>query len=417
MTVRRRPSTIDQQAIPRGPYVAIQLAPDALVQAAWQTQPETRAAPLIVAGDRGVMRAVSPEAVGVRPGQTLAQARLVGSDLRVVSPDPVAARLLYDDLLRTLSTVSPIVQDTDPAQGLAVLDAHGCAALWGCREDGWTGDALARGVCATLTANGIGVRAGCGPSPLVARLVCAQTQPGAVRALAPAEAKTCIGRLPLGDPALGLPAPVVSALQDVGVRRVADFLRLSYAAVVERWGVEVGMLHRQLAGRDSRPLRRWTAAPALVLHRTVDDCASALVVDAILNEMCADLQTRLATAAQAVATITLRMTLDGERRQIQQSRHWPALHTLVPLRQAVLALRARCSIDAAVTAIEIRATDVQPPVARQEGLWTAATDRKRERLAGILTAYAQTTGTPLQKRWRRDALTRDGWTCEDASAS
>jgi len=229
-----------------------------------------------------------------------------------------------------------------------VLDAHGCAALWGCREDGWTGDALARGVCATLTANGIGVRAGCGPSPLVARLVCAQTQPGAVRALAPAEAETCIRRLPLGDPALGLPAPVVSALHDVGVRRVADFLRLSYAAVVERWGAEAGTLHRQLADLDIRPLRRWTAAPALVLHRTVDDCASALVVDAILGEMCADLQTRLATAAQAAVTVTLRVTLDGDRQQIQQSRHWPALHTLVPLRQAVLALRARCSIDAAV---------------------------------------------------------------------
>jgi len=117
MTVRRRPSKIDQQAIPRGPYVAIQLAPDALVQAAWKTQPETRTAPLIVGGNRGVMRvrAVSPEAVGVRPGQTLAQARLVCSDLRVVPPDPVAARLLYDDLLRTLSTVSPIVEDTNPA--------------------------------------------------------------------------------------------------------------------------------------------------------------------------------------------------------------------------------------------------------------------------------------------------------------
>ncbi len=417
MAVRRRPSRIGHQAIPRGPYVAVQLAPDALVQAAWHAQPETRTTPLVVAGDKSVMRAVSPDAVGVRPGQTLAQARLVCSDLLVVPPDTVAARLLYDDLLRTLSTVSPVVEETDPAQGLAILDARGCAALWGCREDVWTGDALARGVCATLTAHGIGVRAGCGPSPLVARLVCAQAQPGAVIALVPAEAETCIRRLALDDPALGLTTPVVSALQDVGVRVVANFLRLSYAAVVERCGPEAGTLHRQLAGLDIRPLRRWTAPLALVLHRTVDDCASALVVDAILSEMCADLQARLATAGQAVATITLRMTLDGDRQQIQQSRHWPALHTLVPLRQAALALRARCSIDAAVTAIEIRATDVQSPAARQEGLWTAASDRKRERLTGILTAYARTTGTPLQKRWRRDALTLDGWICEDASIS
>lgn len=417
MTVRRRSSRVGYQAIPQGPYVAVQLAPDALVQAAWHTQPETRTAPLVVAGDKGVMRAVSPDAVGVYPGQTLAQARLVGPDLLVVPPDTVAARLLYDDLLRTLSTVSPIVEETDPVQGLAVLDAQGCAALWGCREDIWTGAALARGVCATLLANGIGVRAGCGPSPLVARLVCAQAQPGAVIAPAPAEAETCIRRLPLDDPALGLPTPVVSALRDVGVRVVADFLRLSYAAVVERCGSEAGTLHRQLAGLDIRPLRRWTPPVALVLHRTVDDCASALVVDAILGEMCADLQTRLSTAGQAVATITLRMTLDGDRQQIQQSRHWPALHTLVPLQHAVRTLWARCSIDAAVTAIEIRATDVRTPVAHQEGLWTAATDRKRERLAGILTAYEQTTGTPLQKRWRRDALTLDGWTREDADTS
>lgn len=411
--VARLSGTRGSRALPHGPYVAVQLAPDAAIQAAWQAHPQTRTAPLAIARDTGSLLAASPHAAGVRPGHTRAQARLLCPDLVVVPPDTVAASLLYDDLLRLLSHFSPTMERTDPDHGLVLLDAQGCAALWGHSEAGWIGAPLAAGAIAAARDHGLHVRVGCAGTPFFSRLLCAASRPGVTLALSPAEAVAYVRRLPLSERALGLPVPVVATLEDVGIRLVSDFLGLSHTAVALRFGPAVGLLYQHLAGADARPLRRWTPPAEIVLSRLVDDCENTLVLGAIIEAMCVDLHGRLVTDGHAAGTLTLRLALASGQGCVQQRHYAPALEALVSLRQAVHALRERCSIDAAVTTMEVRASNLYAQGARQEGLWTVTADRKRERLHTVLAAYGHRTGAPIVKRWHRDPHSPDGWTRDE----
>lgn len=414
MPSRRPPRPDRDPTAAPGPYVAVQLAPVALIQAAWRVQPETRTVPLVIASDTRVILAVGPGADGVHPGQSLTQARLLAPDLVVAPPDGVTANLLYDDLLRLLTGVSPVVEDTDRGQGVALLDAHGCAALWGWGEDGWTGYPLAHDVRVAATAQSLSVRAGCAHTPFLARLLCSTARPGTVVAPSPPEATAVMHALSLGDPALGLSAPLVSTLDVLGLRTVHDLLRLSHAAVVERCGPEAGLLWRRLAGETVVPLRRWTPPAIIVLDRTEIACANTLVLDALTDEMCLDLHRRLAASGHAVAELTLRLTLESDAQHVRYSRHWPPLHAAASLQCAVRDLRERCPVAAAVTAVTIQASALQAPATRQSSLWTAESERRGERLAAVLDAYARKTGAGLAKRWRADPLSPDGWTREEA---
>ncbi len=384
----------------QGPFVAVQLAPTALVQAAWQSFPETRARPLAIARDTGALLAVSDEARGVQPGQTRAQARLLCPDLVVLPPDPVAASTLYEDLLALLTAFSPIAEATDPLHGCCTLDARGCAALWGCREEEWTGAPLAEGVRAAARAQGLAVKAGYGGTPFGARLVCA------TGTAAPVDA------LPLGHAVCGLPAVTVAALADLGIRTAGDLLRLSHAAVVERCGPGAGALHRQLAREEPPPLRVWTPPPTKTVASSEVACATTQALDALTHELCRDLHHAL--AGEAVGTLTLRLTVDDSSVRSSSSDHHLPLSTVSSLHHAVTALSAACPVEAVVTAVQIRAAGLARPHARQEGLWAVEADRKRDRLARVLAAHSRRTGTPLARRWTPDPLSLDGWTYDDA---
>src|SRR5487761_2724260 len=91
------------------PLVAFQLIPSALVQVVWRAHPAQRAAPLVLVDTQGTIRAASPLATGVRPGQTLAQARGHCPTLIPVPGDERAATLLYAEMLRSLTAFSPLI--------------------------------------------------------------------------------------------------------------------------------------------------------------------------------------------------------------------------------------------------------------------------------------------------------------------
>ncbi len=213
-----------------GPLVAVEIHPEPLLQAAWRARPALRGTPLVVAlASGGRVVAVCPLATGtgVVRGQSVAQARLRCPTLVVVPPDPLAAALLYAEMLHALAAFSPIVEaaDADADAGVAYLDTHGLAALWGMDPVRWDGGVVARAIVRALATRGIDARAGAGPTRVVARALARRMDAGEPHALGGDAAMAFLRALPLDDPALGLTPASIAALRDSGSRRPARWPR------------------------------------------------------------------------------------------------------------------------------------------------------------------------------------------------
>ncbi len=239
-----------------GPLVAVMLHPAPLIQTAWRARPALRGAPLAAAPAGGRVASACPlaESVGVADGQSVAQARLRCPTLAVVPPDPMAAALLYDELLYTLVAFSPVVEAADADAGMAYLDAHGLAALWGVDPTRWDGSAVARAIVDALATRGIDVRAGAGPTRVVARALARRMEAGEPRALGSDAAMAFLRALPLADPALGLTPAAVAALRDLGITTAGALAALPEAGVSLRFSDDVRAAWRVAAGADEPPL-------------------------------------------------------------------------------------------------------------------------------------------------------------------
>jgi len=393
--------------------IAIQLDPPALIQAAWRATPALRGGPLAIAapGGGGRILAACPHASadGVTIGHTIAQGRLRCLALALAPPDATAARALYEDLLHILSTLSPLVEATDPTRGHATLDARGLASLWGAREEDWDGAPVARAAVAALARHGLRARAACGPTRLAAHLLCYHAPDGALT-LSPADKDRALRSVALTAPALGLDAATTRALDEVGVATVGALLDLPAAAVADRFGPALRATCRHLTGPDDRPLTRWTPPPCHEVARRLDGVDDGAVVDAVLRDLCARLHARLQADGLAAATLTVRLLCEDGACRTGQTRCWPPLQTAQSLAQAARTARAACPVTAPLAEIAVQASDLCPPETRQQGLFLDARDRRGERLAALAAAHQRRHGSPLFGRWRPDALSDDGWT-------
>jgi len=393
--------------------IAIQLDPPALLQAAWRATPALRDGPLAIAdpGGGGRILAACPraDAAGVTAGHTIAQARLRCPALALAPPDEAAARALSEDLLHILSTLSPLIEATDPTRGHATLDARGLASLWGAREDNWDGAPVARAAVAALARHGLRARAGSGPTGLAAHLLCAHAPDGALT-LSLAERDRALRSVALTAPALALDVATTRALGEVGVATVGALLDLPAAAVADRFGPALHATCRRLTGPDDRPLTRWTPPPCHGVARRLDGVDDSAVVDAVLRDLCAQLQARLQADGLAAATLTVRLLCEDGACRTGQTRCWPPLQTAQSLAQAARTVRETCPVTAPLTEIAVQASDLCPPETHQQGLFLDARDRRRQRLAALAAAHQRRHGSPLFGRWRPDALSDDGWT-------
>lgn len=397
---------------PVAPLIAIQLDPPLLIQAAWRTTPALRGGPLAIAapgGGRILAACPRAGANGVTAGHTIAQARLRCPALALAPPDAAAARALYEDLLHILSTLSPLVEATDPARGHATLDARGLASLWGAREDGWDGAPVARAAVAALARHGLRARAGGGSTRLAAHLLCAHA-PGGALALSPAERDRALRSVALTAPALALDAATTRTLSEVGVATIGALLDLPATAVADRFGPALRATYRHLTGPDDLPLRRWTPPPRHSVARRLDGVDDSAVVDAVLQDLCAQLHARLQANGLAAATLTVRLLSEDGACRTGQTHCWPPLQTAPALARAAGTVREACPVTAPLTEIEVQASDLCPPEARQQGLFMDTRNRRGERLAALAAAHERRQGSPLFGRWRPDALSDDGWT-------
>lgn len=399
-----------------GPLVAVAFQPAPLLQAAWRTRPTLRGAPLAVApaGGRVVCACPLAVSVGVARGQSVAQARVRCPTLVVVPPDPMAAALLYDEMLHALVAFSPIVEAADADAGVAYLDTHGLAALWGADPTRWDGGVVARAIVDTLVTRGIDVRAGVGPTRVVARALARRMEAGEPRALEADAATAFLRALPLDDPALGLTPAEVAALRDLGIVTAGALAALPDAGVSLRFGDDVRAAWRVAAGADESPLRRWTPPARLTVTRALDGgVIDGVVLAAVARELGARLAGLLARQGHATAALTLQLTCEDGARHAPRGQQWPPIQGAPALVSGALALLAQTRPVTAVETVDLCATDLRAPDATQHGLWDdegAHRGRRQTRLAAVLAAHTQHDGLGLAYHWRADPLADEGWT-------
>lgn len=165
------------------------------------------------------------EASGIAPGQTLADARALASNLVVAPFEPVAIRRVLDGIaqwcLRYTPAAAPAGED-----GI-FLDLTGCAPLFGGEA------ALLADIAARLERQGFTVRVAIAGTPGAARAL-AHFAPGTV--VAPGAERAALAGLPVE--ALRLAPETVAALQRLGLRTIDALYDIPRAALARRFGDE-----------------------------------------------------------------------------------------------------------------------------------------------------------------------------------
>ena len=248
-----------------------------------RTAPQPPDAPLVFAEkQRGALRIASvdaqAQAVGLRPGMPLADARAQLPRLIVVPHDPVADHGWLDRLALGCNRYTPLVA-LDAPDGL-ILDIAGAAHMF----DGEAG--LIADIEMRLVRLGMSVRAALGPTADAARALARyQTRP------APDEA-TAIRRLPVA--ALELEAESTTAFVRAGLKTIGDLASRPMANIAARFGADAAMALRRILGDAPSPLDPRIAPPPVVAERSfAEPIASSAHAARILAEL----------ADEAIATL------------------------------------------------------------------------------------------------------------------
>ncbi len=207
-------------------------------------------APLVVTDKvQGAMRLMAcdarAQALGLRPGLTLSDARARVPLLMVEPADLAADRIFLGKLAELCDLFTPLFA-IDGADGL-LLDITGCAHLFGDEEG------LYAGVTQRFKACGVAVRATISSTPDAARAVVRFLDQAIVL---PGDEVAVAKRLPVE--ALGLAAEAVTALKRAGLKTLADLVDRPSTVLAARFGMAaMSQLNRVLGIEDIRltPLR------------------------------------------------------------------------------------------------------------------------------------------------------------------
>jgi protein ImuB len=184
---------------------------------------------------------------GVAPGQRLNAALALVPDLVLHARRCDAEVALLERLARWGTQFTPFVSPEPPDAML--LEVRGSLRLFGGDES------LRRRAAEELQAHGIEVVASIGPTPRAALWL---ARAGIEEAIgSPAGLSALASRLPLA--LLRWPAALIESLQAIGVRTVADLLRLPRAGFARRYGPELLDELDEAFGRRPSPRRRHVA--------------------------------------------------------------------------------------------------------------------------------------------------------------
>ncbi len=293
-----------------GPRVLALAVPDLALQRALRSRPG--ALPLALCEEGQVVQAsAAARAAGVRPGDSLVQARAACAGLEVLPIDRAADRKALQALAEAMLSLAPAVEVGEEAL-LLDASAAGVAAPGAPRQDG---EARLAGRALEL-AHRLGYEAraavadGKGPARALA---CS----GAERVLVvpPGATARALRALPLE--ALHLPAEARARLAAVGIHGVGALAALPPETLVHRFGFSGAEAARLAQGEDGRPLVPYL--PETLPEESWDCDAAVESVEPLLfglRRLAERVAARLAGRGLGATRLRLRLALDprGEER-------------------------------------------------------------------------------------------------------
>jgi protein ImuB len=370
---------------PAAARIACLLVPDLPLRAELRAEPELAGEPLAIAsapGPRAEIVAVSPEAAraGVRSGMHVVHARATCSRLRVRVLSLARDQAARDALLDAALSTSPRAEPAPPAssayaaEAAVFVDARGVAALF--RSEASFAGALAERARRLGLPACVAVAGSRSVAQIAARQLAydsrregadadaSRARPGAqrgdrakeagpVRVIAPGEEARFLAPLPLD---LLCPGDAeAEALSRLGLRRIADLLRLEERALVTRLGPGIRPLLALARGEDRAP------PPPVPPERRLEEASDleaplaaleplAFVLRGLLDR----LAERLACRGLAFGDLELALRIEGGGRDARRiGIAAPTLDLRVVLRLALLALEAsppRAAVEAVCVA-------------------------------------------------------------------
>jgi protein ImuB len=261
---------------------------------------------------------VSREAamLGVKPGQTIAQARARAGALavRVVRPDAVTSVLarLAEIALAFGATVSFAVQGEDEPGDVVRVDVTGCAHLHA--KDPREGEAiLASRLASVFESLGHRCAVAVADGPRVAGILARVARPheaGEAVVVPPGDNARVLAPLPVG--VLPLAEADVRWLTKLGVRSIEDLRALPRSGLASRLGARAPVILSLMDGDDRAPLRPYVPPEIPEEEATLEYGIEGTDALTFVAKTLADrLSARLAGRAVAASRIELELGLDA----------------------------------------------------------------------------------------------------------
>ncbi|WP_164749814.1 DNA polymerase Y family protein [Nitratireductor alexandrii] len=194
------------------------------------------------------------EALGLKPGLGIADARAMHPDVEIVDAQPQADRRLLESLADWCDRYTPLVA-LDGSDGL-FLDITGCAHLFG-NEKRMLDDILSR-----LFHQGFDARAGLGASPGIAWAAARFLSPAIVP---PGEEGETLAPLPLA--ALRIAPAVRAGLESVGLKTAGAIMAAPRAPLARRFGAALLTRLDQALDRAEEAITPRLPVPPLSVER------------------------------------------------------------------------------------------------------------------------------------------------------
>jgi len=350
-------------------------------------------------GPRQVVVALDPlaEALGLRLGQTLADAQAMAPEVRAeMQPATTPRRLAFLALWALRFTPLAAVEAPD---GL-LLDISGVAHLSGSEA------ALLTRVIEGLARLGHAAQGAIAGHAAAAAALARAGRPGTI--LAPGQELAALGPLPLS--ALRLPEEVVAALGRLGLRCIREVLAQPRAPLARRFGARLTMVLDAAAGLTTPPIRPIRPPPEFLAGQDfLEPVTTREVIDAVMARLLAKLCQRLDQAGRGLRELLLRAhRADGGVQEIvlgTGSATRDAAHLARLFRDRLEKLEPGFGFDR----MALLATRTEALAASQNGLAPGAAER-REALARLLDRLSQRLPVwrlaPRASHWPERAMRR-----------
>jgi protein ImuB len=334
------------------------------------------------AGDRATGARVgevsgAAEACGVARGMLLGEALARCPELVLIPADPVRAEEAWEEEIGALERIGAAVEPACP--GLAYFEAGGLEGLYG----------DVRGTIAAAR-RGLGrpARLGAGPTRFCA--LAAALHARSRRALVledPPRARRWLAGRPVGLLAhRDETAPLLEALERLGVRTLGELVAIGADALADRFGATGALAHRLARGEDE-PLRPRTQRERLQESMEVGDAGSGAALGRVLGVLVDRVLARPERRGRTLRAVTLsaRLVAGGGWREPVVFRQ--ALGDPERIR---LALSVRLALlPAPAAALRLAVDGFGPPAGEQDGLLEDGPSTRAERTARLQEAVAQ----------------------------